>query len=200
MNSSNGAFRILLSATWGIEEKLQAKLHVICCIQTLWLKALSTKVSRAFHWTLKHSHSFVLIPRIQFLLPYISIVIYSGYSQSPALFYGCSLPRTHEKTLKKICRMTPDNITEAPWFSGHHYCTTSFNKAWSQVLRTFISCSWCVRDSRWWGSLRMVLAENKPKRLSSINHSTKTTHHLYQKTRIYTAQNMKFPIKDFFSK
>ena len=164
------------------------------------MKTPNTKVSRAIHWTIKYSHSFVLIPRLQFLLPYISIVICSGHPQSSALFYGCLLPRTHEKTLKKIFRVTPDNITEAPWFSGHHYSTTSFNEAWTQVLRTFISCSWCVRDSRWWGSLRMVPAKNKRKRLSSINHSTKTTHHLYQKTRIYTAQNIWFPIKDFFSK
>ena len=31
--------------------------------------------------------------------------------------------------------------------------------------------------SRWWGSLAMVPAGNKAKRLSSVNHTTKTIHH-----------------------
>ena len=63
------------------------------------------------------------------------------------------------------------------WCSGYHYCTTSFNKVWTQVRRRFISCSWRVGDSQWWGSLTMVPAGNKAKRLSSVNHTTKTIHH-----------------------
>ena len=62
----------------------------------------------------------------------------------------------------------------APWCSGYHYCTASFNKAWTQILRRFKSCSRCVGDSRWWGSLTVVLAGNKTKRLSSVNHTPKT--------------------------
>ena len=34
-----------------------------------------------------------------------------------------------------------------------------------------------VRDSRWWGSLTIVPAGNKAKRLSSVNHTTETIHH-----------------------
>ena len=68
----------------------------------------------------------------------------------------------------------------APWCSSYHYCTTSFYKAWNQVLRRFKSCSRCVGDSRWWGSLTMAPAENKAKRLSSVNHTTKTIHHHHQ--------------------
>ena len=41
----------------------------------------------------------------------------------------------------------------------------------------FKSCSWLGRDSRWWGSLTMVMAENKAIRLSPIDHTTKATHH-----------------------
>ena len=33
----------------------------------------------------------------------------------------------------------------APWCSGYRYCTTSFNKAWTQVLCRFKSCSQRVR-------------------------------------------------------
>ena len=65
----------------------------------------------------------------------------------------------------------------APWCSGYHYCTTSFNEAWTQVLRRFKPCSRRVGDSRWWGSLTMVPAGNKAKRLSSVNHTTKTIRH-----------------------
>ena len=61
----------------------------------------------------------------------------------------------------------------APWCSGYHYCTNSFNKAWAQVLRRFKSCTRCVRDSRWWGSLTMVPARNKAKRLPLVNQTTK---------------------------
>ena len=68
----------------------------------------------------------------------------------------------------------------APWCSGYHYCTTSFNKAWTQVLRRFKSCTRRVGDSRWWGSLTMFPAGNKGKCLSSVNHTTKTIHHHYQ--------------------
>ena len=35
------------------------------------------------------------------------------------------------------------------WCSGYHCCTTSFNKAGTQVLRGFKSCSRLVGDSRW---------------------------------------------------
>ena len=52
-------------------------------------------------------------------------------------------------------------ILVAPWCSGYHYCTTSFIKAWTEVLRRFKSCSQRVGNSRWRGSLTMVPAGNK---------------------------------------
>ena len=60
---------------------------------------------------------------------------------------------------------------------NYHYCTTSFIKVWTQVLRRFISCS-CVSEIRdgedlWqWSWLEIRL------RLSSVNHTTKIIHHL----------------------
>ena len=36
----------------------------------------------------------------------------------------------------------------ALWCSGYHYCTTSFNKARTQVLHRFKSCLWHVGDLR----------------------------------------------------
>ena len=64
-----------------------------------------------------------------------------------------------------------------PWCSGYHYCTTSFNKAWTKVLCRFQFSTWRFRDLQWWGSLIMVLAGNKAKCLFSVNHITKTIHH-----------------------
>ena len=61
----------------------------------------------------------------------------------------------------------------ALWCSVYDYCRTSFNKAWTQVMHRFKSYSWHVRDLRWWGSLAVVLAGNKAKRLSSVKHTTK---------------------------
>ena len=61
----------------------------------------------------------------------------------------------------------------ATWCSGYHYSTTSFNTVWTQVLRRFKSCLRRVEDSWWWGSLTVVPAGNKAKRLSSVNHTTK---------------------------
>ena len=49
----------------------------------------------------------------------------------------------------------------APWRSGYHYGTTSFNKVWTQILRRLKPCSRRVRDLRWWESLTMVPAGNK---------------------------------------
>ena len=72
-----------------------------------------------------------------------------------------------------------NKIKVVPWCSGYHYCTTSFNKAWTQVLCRLKSCLWCVRDSWWWGSLTIVPAGNKAKCLSSVNHTTKTIHHIF---------------------
>ena len=61
-----------------------------------------------------------------------------------------------------------------------HSCTTSFNKFWTQVLHRFKSCSRCVGDSQWWGSLTMVPAGNKAKLLLLVHHTTTTIHHHYQ--------------------
>ena len=47
--------------------------------------------------------------------------------------------------------------------SGYHYCTTSFNKVWTQILQRFKFCSHQFGGLRWCRSLGMVLAGNKAK-------------------------------------
>ena len=54
----------------------------------------------------------------------------------------------------------------------YHYCTSSFNKPWTQALLRFKSCSW-----QWWESLTWVPAENKAQHLFSVSHSVKTIHY-----------------------
>ena len=86
----------------------------------------------------------------------------------------------------------------APWCSGYHYCPTSFNETWTQVLRRFKSCSRCVGDSWWWGSLTRVPAGNKAKHLSSVNHTTKAIHHHHhQQIFLFLIQItfQKFPLR-----
>ena len=68
-------------------------------------------------------------------------------------------------------------VSLAPWCSGYHYCTDSFNKAWTQVLHKCKSCSRYVEDSKWWGSTTMVTAGNMAEHLSLVSYTTKTTHH-----------------------
>ena len=55
----------------------------------------------------------------------------------------------------------------------HNFVQLSLNSGSAQ----FKSCSRHVGDSQWCGSLTMVLAGNKAKRLSLVNHTTKTIHH-----------------------
>ena len=79
----------------------------------------------------------------------------------------------------------------ALWCSDYHYCATSFNKFWTQVLRRFKSCS------RWSVSLTMVPAGNKAKRSSSVNHTSKTIHssvcRLIQSFYKYCLERVYFP-------
>ena len=67
----------------------------------------------------------------------------------------------------------------ASWRCGCHYCTSSFIKAWTQVLCMFKSCLRRIGDSQWWGSLTMSPPGNKAKRLSSFNHTAKAIHHYH---------------------
>ena len=68
-----------------------------------------------------------------------------------------------------------------PWCSGYHYCTASSST--KPELRFCIGSKPArgmseIRDARWWGSLTMALAKNKAKRLLSVNHTTKSIHHI----------------------
>ena len=65
---------------------------------------------------------------------------------------------------------------EQHFCSCYHYCTTSFNKAWTQALRRFKSCSLMseIRDGEdLWQWSEMLNAFS----LSSVNHTAKTIHH-----------------------
>ena len=90
--------------------------------------------------------------------------LYKG-GRTRALRYAC---KTDQDDFADWIYFLPSNLMEKTSVvarcSGYHYCTTSFNKAWTQVLYMFKSCSQRVRDSRWWGSLTMVSARNKAKR------------------------------------
>ena len=87
------------------------------------------------------------------------------------------LDRKHKKWRKLKKYKKTSKYMAITWCSGYHSCATLFNKAWTQILRRFKCCSRRVGDWRWWGSLTMFPTGNKAKRLSSVNHTTKTIHH-----------------------
>ena len=64
--------------------------------------------------------------------------LYFGFLSS-RIFGSCTLYKVIYSSMKN---------SVAPCYSGYHYCTTSFNKARTQVLRRFKSCSRRVGDSR----------------------------------------------------
>ena len=74
---------------------------------------------------------------------------YKG-GRTRALRYAC---KTDQDDFADWIYFLPSNLMEktpvVARCSGYHYCTTSFNKAWTQVLYMFKSCSQRVRDSRW---------------------------------------------------
>ena len=62
------------------------------------------------------------------------------------------------------------------WCSGYHYCTTSFIKAWIQVLCRFNPAQGALEigdGENVWQSSRLEITL----RLSSVNHTTETTPH-----------------------
>ena len=63
------------------------------------------------------------------------------------------------------------------WWNGYQCSTISFNQVWTHILRRFKLCLGRVKDLRWWESLTMVPTGSKAKRLSWVNHTTKTIHH-----------------------
>ena len=92
-------------------------------------------------------------------------------------FFRASLVSNHSLDSSSTIVNFPNMANVVPWCSGYHYCTTSFNKAWTQVLHRLKFCTRRVGDSRWWRSLTMVPAGNNAKCLSSVYHTTKTIHH-----------------------
>ena len=87
--------------------------------------------------------------------------------------FACRIIFVKHNFRKKTPQRISGFLTVAPWGSGYHYCITSFNKAWTQVLYRFKSCSWHVGDLWWRVSLTMVLAGNKTKLLLQFNPTTK---------------------------
>ena len=71
-----------------------------------------------------------------------------------------------------------------PWVvpscSGYHYCTVSFNKAWTQALRMFACSANLLKACQSFAMVRifdMVPVGYKAKPLSSVSYTTRTFHH-----------------------
>ena len=59
------------------------------------------------------------------------------------------LPYLNNRSLP-IRAHQPPNTDMAPWCRGYHYCTSSFNKTWTQVLHRLKSCLLCVNGEGLW--------------------------------------------------
>ena len=68
----------------------------------------------------------------------------------PTLHFFRSLVTSTHATLCLVLAKLLPSTTVVPCCSGYHYCITSFNQAWTQVLLRFKSCSRHVRNLRWW--------------------------------------------------
>ena len=97
-------------------------------------------------WSVLELFSFVSM----FNLTYSSPFYFTNQLQLPSkqLWTVYSFPVFWDGLLRWL-KMEHLNYFVALWCSGYHYCTTSFNKAWTQVLHRFKSCLWRVRDLRW---------------------------------------------------
>ena len=83
------------------------------------------------------------------------------------------IPGLKKNSLWQIIAFDPHDSWKwciSQWCSGYHYCITSLNKSWAQILWRFKSYSWHVGDLLWRKSLTMVLAE----RLNTFHWSTIT--------------------------
>ena len=97
--------------------------------------------------------------------------------------------KTPSITFPRPTAPSPGPQPPAPWTFLWPSPQITFSRppnAWTQVLRRFKSCSWRVRDSRWWESLTMAPAGNKAKGLSSVNHTTKTIHYHHHQHQFIT--------------
>ena len=117
------------------------------------------------------------------------IIRFNHYDKNCCYILGSFIWYVHKFYVKLIfltLRFThaPWCSVVAPWCSGFHYCTASFNEAWTQVLCSYKYCLLHAGDSRWWGFLTMVATGNKAKRLSLINHTTKAIHHHHHHTHV----------------
>ena len=140
---------------------------------------LSTKIKKGSGSSFWFFHK-----NVPYLIPYLSIdkdsmsyiSSFSRYQTKCAIKFlikQLMMSQTLRVIFDHHLNILWSNGQPAPWWSGYHYCTTSFNKAWTQVLRKFKSSSRRIGHSRWWGSLTMVPARNAVKRLSWVNHTTK---------------------------
>ena len=105
----------------------------------------------------------------------ISVTIIKSFQCKIALPFVFELKEKSIET--KTTRTLLSNYSQN-WCRGVVVITTvqlHSTKSELQVRHKFKYCSQHDGYSRWWGSLTMVLAGNKTKRLSSVNHTTKRT-------------------------
>ena len=165
-------------------------------ITEIRLKSVDTWFDTAWHiskwWLLQTLNVVITIPyvikkidKMSSVIPCLHTGISASYKPRISYLQGIFWAITKNKGLNLF--WAPPLATQtSKWFfqcldsalkSGYHSCTTSFSKAWTQVLCRLKPCLWRVRDLQWSEPLTIIMAGNKAKWLSLVNHTTKTTNH-----------------------
>ena len=84
----------------------------------------------------------------------------------------------------------------APWCSGYRHCTASLNKAWTQVLCRFKSCSQRVGDTRWWGYVTIAFATHSNQNIFDSTHFQRNKE--WYKATIILIMSFKNVLQTFF--
>ena len=136
---------------------LPLKLQKIPCCFGLWLQiTLGQSVCRIFYfwlvWLVKLNTGGPLLHCTWFSQYYLSYFC-KFKKRIPAATRGTEIKEARAwcaraTVITSTLSPTGNRPTVALWCSGYHYCTTSFNKTWTQVLCRFKSCSRRVGDLR----------------------------------------------------
>ena len=119
-------------------------------------KILSTVTSLQSTWIFHHE-LLEITHEWQAIAPYAIRLFTISFSHN---YWLCYSLHCYEELLERYKSIEAANTSTILWWGSHH-CTTSFNSAWTQVLRRFKPCLWRVGDSRWWGSLTWSRLEIK---------------------------------------
>ena len=114
-------------------------------------RPVSSVISNILFSSIGHIYCSNIFPANYFQFQFYGVEVLIKQTAFPQNFHTRKLGET---TVIYAVEVAPINTHVAPWCSRYHYCITSFNKVWAQILCR----SWRVGDLWWWVFLTMVPA------------------------------------------